>query len=224
MDPVIGALTFGLHDVTRDMAIYVAEKEENFVSTAGQHCPNVDALFPDIESRHNCRRLSLAGSNMTSLPNKELRCPKLLSLFLVQNLELKEIPEAFLLDLVFLRVLCFSNTGLQLLPKSLWQLKQLEFLGLSYIQIEYVHSGIGNLSNLQFLHLSGCKRLKSLPCEMRDLKNLKSLDLSGCHNLESLPSEIAEIKELKYLNLKGCRKLQVIPPEIRLLTNCEILR
>eukprot|EP00253_Pinus_taeda_P009811 PITA_09811 len=194
------SLTFGVHDVVRDMAIYVGEKEENFVSSAGQHCPDIDALFPDIETRHNCRRLSLFGSNITSLPDMELRCPKLVSLFLPLNLELKEIPEAFLLNLVFLRVLCLSNTGLKLLPKSLWQLKQLEYLDLNHIQIEYVDSGIGNLSNLQFLYLNGCKRLKSLPCEMRDLKNLKFLDLNGC------------------------RKLQVIPPEIRLLTNCEILR
>jgi disease resistance protein RPS2 len=210
-------LVFGVHDVLRDMAIYIGEKEENCVSRAGRRCPDIEAVFPTIEARDNCKRLSLFGSHITSLPAKEFKCPNLVSLTLVLNFELKEIPEAFFLNLVSLKVLDLGNTGLQLLPRSLWQLKQLGFLGLNYTQIEDVHPDIGHISNLQFLHLRGCKNLHSLPCEMGDLKNLKYLDLRGCSNLEAFPCEIGAFKDLKYLDLTGCNKLNVSPHEVKML-------
>ena len=106
-----------VHDVVHDMAIYIGENEENCVLRAGQSLQH----FPDIPASDNCRRISVMGNDIKSLP-AELRCPNLVSLFMGDNMGLKEIPEAFFLNLTSLRVLAISDISIQSLPSSLWQL------------------------------------------------------------------------------------------------------
>jgi Leucine-rich repeat (LRR) protein len=115
-----------------------------------------------------------------------------------ENKGLKEIPEAFFLNLTSLRVLAIHRISMRSLPSSLWQLTRLEWLSLAFTEIEDISEEIGNLSYLQFLYVNNCK------------------------NLKSLPSRIGELKNLKYLNLQGCNSV-VIPDEIRKLPNCEIV-
>ena len=82
-----------VHDVVHDMAIYIGENEENCVLRAGQSLKH----FPDIPASDNCRRISVMGNDIKSLP-AELRCPNLVSLLMGVNEGLKEIPEAFFIN------------------------------------------------------------------------------------------------------------------------------
>lgn len=168
-----GIVFLKAHDVLRDLAIYIGEKEENCFFRAGQ----MHEHFP-LEIREDCKRISLYENNITQLPPQGLKCTNLVSLILRGNKGLEEIPEAFLVNFPCLKVLDLSRTKLKTLPKSLWQLTQLEFLDLSYTEIEDVPEGIKNLSRLQFLDLSGCSKMRSLPRHIRELKNLKSLQAS----------------------------------------------
>ena len=106
-----------VHDVVHDMAIYIGENEENCVLRASQSLQH----FPDIPASDNCRRISVSCNDIKSLPT-ELRCPNLVSLFMGENMGLKEIPEAFFLNLTSLRVLNISDISIQSFPSSLWQL------------------------------------------------------------------------------------------------------
>jgi disease resistance protein RPS2 len=182
-----------VHDVVHDMAIYIGENEENCVLRAGQSLQH----FPDIPASDNCRRISVTGNDIKSLP-AELRCPNLVSLLMGDNKGLKEIPEAFFLNLTSLRVLDIHRISMRSLPSSLWQLTRLELLGLAFSEVEDISEEIGNLSYLQFLYLNFCT------------------------NIKSLPSRIGELKNLKHLNLQGCNTV-LIPDEIRKLPNCEIV-
>ena len=168
-----GIVFLKAHDVLRDMASYIGEKEENCFFRAGQ----IHEHFP-LEIREDCKRISLYDNNITQLPPQGLQCRKLVSLILRGNKGLEEIPEAFLVNFPCLKVLDLSRTKMKTLPKSLWQLTQLEFLDLSYTEIEDVSEGIINLSRLPFLDLSGCSKMRSLPRHIRELKNLKSLQAS----------------------------------------------
>lgn len=172
----VGNGVISVHDVVRDMAIYIGENEESCVLRAGQSLQH----FPDIKDPHNCKRISVSENNLTSLSATNLRCPKLVSLLLDGSYELKEIPEAFLLNFPSLRVLDLSGVAMKSLPTSLWQLTQLEWLALDLTEIGEICEDIGNLSHLQFLHLYICDNLKSLPSRMGELKNLKHLKMEGC--------------------------------------------
>jgi disease resistance protein RPS2 len=174
-----------VHHVVRSMAICLGENEENCVFRASQRLRH----FPDIENQAVCKRLSVYDNNITSLPTKELRCPKLVSLFLGKNEELKEIPEGFFLNFTSLRVLELS-IPVKSLPTSLWQLTHLEFLNLSWTEIEDISEDIGNLSSLQFLYLGYCRNLKALPSQVADLENMQYLYIKGCYNLREIPDEI----------------------------------
>ena len=160
---------FKVHDVVRDMEIYMRENEENCVFRAGQSLQH----FPDIPGLDNCKRISVMGIDIKSLSAKELRCPKLVSLLMAANKGLKEIPEAFFLNLTSLRVLAIDDLSMQSLPSSLWQLTRLEWLYLAFSEIEDISEEIGNLSYLQFLYLNYCKNLKSFSSRIGELKNLK---------------------------------------------------
>ena len=67
-------------------------------------------------------------------------------------------------------------------PLSLWELRQLKFLNLSWMEIENVDECIGNLSSLQFLNPSHCMKFKSLPSQIVKLKNMRYFDFSECDN------------------------------------------
>jgi disease resistance protein RPS2 len=150
--------------------------------------------FPDIGI--DGKRISVLGNNINSLPAQELRCQKLVTLFLGKS-ELKEIPEAFLHGLTSLKVLDLGGTQLKSLPLSLWELKQLEFLNLSWTEIENLHGGTGNLYSLQFLYISHCIKLRSLPSQIGKLESLKYLDYSNCDNLKVVPKEITRLSNCK---------------------------
>jgi hypothetical protein len=177
-----------VHDVVHDMAIYIGENEENCVLRA---CQNLQH-FPDIPASDNCRRISVLGNDIKSLPAKELKCPKLVSLLMGGNKGLKEIPEAFFLNLTSLRVLDIDGTSMRSLPSSLWQLTRLEWLSLAFSEVEDISEEIGSLSYLQFLYLNSCKNLKSLPNRIEELKNMKYLSLQGCDSV-AIPDDIRKL-------------------------------
>ena len=76
-------------------------------------------------------------------------------------------------------------------------------LDLSYVEIQSLSKGFGELKNLQTLNLNWCKckKLESLPVGFGDLKNLETLDLENCEKLVSLPKGFGKLENLQKLNL-----------------------
>lgn len=181
------SLCITVHDVIRDMAVFIGEKEENCSFVAGY-----SGHFYEIP--RDCRTV-VFNNNTTFLRSFELGCPNLVTLILRANRGLKQIPEAFLFNLSSLKVLDLSQTQLKSLPVSLWQLTQLEFLNLSDTKIAELPGGIVHLSQLRFLYLAFCEKLKSLTPEIGKLKNLKYLDLSMCDGLVVIPDEILTLSD-----------------------------
>lgn len=183
------------HAVVRHMATQVGEDEENCLLRAGKRLEH----FPYTEIKEGCKRISLYGNNITSLPSTELICPNLVTLILTGNKGLKEVPEVFLLNLISLKVLDLSQTDIELLPRSLWQLSQLRSLNLSYTKIKELPQSVSNLNRLQFLYFVNCINLKSLPSQIGELEDLTCLDLWGCHNLKVIPPEITALSRCKIM-------------------------
>lgn len=161
-----------IHDVLRDMAIYISEKEENCFFRAGQ---NMDK-FPSEQLETDCKRISVASNNIKNMP-EALPCPNLLSLMLGANPTRGNVPEGFLHSLLSLRILDLSNTNIRSLPKSVGELMQLQYLGLRETCISHVPEEIGNLSRLRFMDLTGCKTLAAVPFNFYQLTSLLRLNL-----------------------------------------------
>ncbi|GMN43213.1 hypothetical protein TIFTF001_012413 [Ficus carica] len=90
---------------------------------------------------------------------------------------------------------CSSLEKIPELPRTLAQ------LDLSDTTIEEVPSSIELLSDLQYLLLRNCKRLRSLPTSICKLQSLAFLDLRGCSKFENFPEILKPMKGLFYLDL-----------------------
>jgi disease resistance protein RPS2 len=158
-----------VHDVLRDTAIYIGERDEHWVFASGQHLQN----FPREEVTRNCKRLSVGHNDIEELPT-DLECTELLSLILANCPKLRKVPAASFLNIMSLKVLDLSRSLITSLPTSVGQLGQLEFLNLTgcYLLNELPET-ICSLFRLQFLNLDFCQSLVSLPDNIGDLKSLK---------------------------------------------------
>ncbi|MGI2046462.1 COR domain-containing protein [Shewanella oncorhynchi] len=108
-------------------------------------------------------------------------------------------------------------TKLSLLRKRIkdlnliFKLTFLEYLDLSYTNINYLPEEIGELTGLKVLRING-NYLDNLPKGIENLSLLKELLVSD-NKLKSLPKEIFSLKELTLLGV-GKNKIEILPKEI----------
>eukprot|EP00253_Pinus_taeda_P001156 PITA_01156 len=162
-----------VHDVLRDMAIYIGERDEDWVFASAQHLQQ----FPRGEVTRNCKRLSVSHNDIEELPT-DLECTtELLCLVLANCNKLTKVPAESFSNITSLKVLDLSCTLIKSLPTS-----------------------VGQLGELQFLNLTGCYLLKELPESICGLSRLQFLNLQFCESLVSLPDNIGDLQSLKHLN------------------------
>ncbi len=93
-------------------------------------------------------------------------------------------------------------------------------LDLSAKGITQLPEQIGQLTNLQLLHLGG-NQLSTLPEQIGQLVNLQRLDLSQ-NRLSTLPEQIAQLANLQELKVYG-NQLTTLPEQLGRLTNLRTL-
>ncbi|CAK9876702.1 unnamed protein product [Sphagnum jensenii] len=186
-DIEVEELWFKLHDVMRDLAFYILEKDSGtppakqlYLYGAGQYLEE----FPqEWEVILKAQRLSLQFNNLTRLPERRICAPELLSLLLTWN-PIVLVPGSFLSSFQKLRVLDLSGGDFWYLPEEL-----------------------GDLKHLVWLELSNCENLETLPDAVRKLHMLKHLNLLECVSLKYLPSGIVGLTSLEDLCTISCLKL-----------------
>jgi|GEM_PF-1098745 len=104
----------------------------------------------------------------------------------------------------------FITDGLTSVPAELWTLTNLYSLDLGGHNLSSI-SGIGNLTNLQFLYLWG-NSLTTLPAEIGSLSMLWQIDVNN-NQLSTLPVEIGSIDSLRNANFSS-NLLTSLPTEI----------
>ncbi len=109
----------------------------------------------------------------------------------------------------------FHESNLKQIPKSLSDLRHLEFLNIFNNPIEKIPKYISQLESLKVLKIWKCG-VSELPNSVGDLRSLEVLDLSD-NDIKRIPSEIGNLSSLKYLSL-NLNKIHALPRELKGLT------
>ncbi|KAM5570099.1 hypothetical protein ABKV19_017224 [Rosa sericea] len=181
------------------------------------------ATFPKIPVKmDSLRRLSLKGSDIRELDES------------IENLiGLEELDLSYCENLSTLTCSIYELHNLKTLdasgcskmatfPKIPVKMDSLRLLSLKGSDIRELDESIENLIGLEYLDLTECENLTTLPCSIYGLQNLWFLDLGECSKLVRFPTNT------KILNIDGCSlslpKLGVFSiAGCNLLSDCDFL-
>ncbi|KAL6314199.1 hypothetical protein AAG906_011947 [Vitis piasezkii] len=204
--------TVKMHDVVRDVAIWIASSSEDECKSLVQSGIGL-SKFPESRLTPSLKRISFMSNALTWLPDSQIPCSEASTLLLQNNNKLEIVPEAFLLGFQALRVLNVSNTNIQRLPLSLIHLGELRALLLSKCRSLNELPPVGRLSKLQVLDCSNSGILK-LPEGMEQLSNLRELNLSGTKQLKTFRAGLVsrlsglEILDMSESSCRWCLKTE----------------
>jgi hypothetical protein len=185
-------LSFSLHDVMRDLALYIIENDSG---TRDRGTRPAKQLY-----------LYRAGHNLEEVPEECRTLPDALKLSLDTN-KLERLPESFYAPKL-VSLLLGGNSIVSLPGSFLWSFEELRVLDLHSGEFDSLPDEVGDLKNLVWLNLSWCIRLKIVPDTVGKLQLLKNLNLSHCHSLTYLPSTLVAVTSLQVLNTSRCKGLR----------------
>ncbi|KAM3754640.1 hypothetical protein ACB098_03G181300 [Castanea mollissima] len=193
-----GSGTFKMHDVIRDVAIYVADIEEKMLTIRSLEGPEKWLNMNKWEDSFGIAHFDV---DFKVLPER-FGCPQLKFIFLgsTDKYSSQPIPNNVFEGMKELRVLVLIGARLPHLS-SISCLHNLQSLVLHRCELEDV-ALIGELKNLRALTLSNFN-IKQLPMEIRQLTRLQLLDLNNCTHLQVIPSNVfSDLRGLEELYLK----------------------
>ncbi|XVF70476.1 hypothetical protein PTKIN_Ptkin11bG0164600 [Pterospermum kingtungense] len=172
-----------MHDVLRDMALYIKSEGPQFMVKAGMQ---LKELPGEQEWTINLEKVSLMHNSISGEIPLHLtpRCPHLSTLLLQGNSDLRSIPDSFFEQMPGLKVLNLSCTKITVLPES-----------------------ISNLKNLNALILAHCYKLTNLP-SLVELRGLRKLDLF-LTGIEEIPHGVDMLENLTYLRLCSTKLIEL---------------
>ncbi|XP_076450494.1 LOW QUALITY PROTEIN: malignant fibrous histiocytoma-amplified sequence 1 homolog [Babylonia areolata] len=156
--------------------------------------------------------LDLESTKLNNLP--DVYTISLKEFYLCRNF-LHTIPPT-IYNLRYLQVLDMSFNLLMTLPEDIGRLRSLKVLRLNNNSFERVPPTLGHLESLVELNMAK-NRIRRLPSEIRGLKELRTLILED-NDLQSLPDEICELTNLETLDVTK-NSIRVLPLKLYKLVN-----
>ncbi|KAM7460213.1 hypothetical protein LguiB_036407 [Lonicera macranthoides] len=159
--------------------------------------------FPEISViMEHLSMLHLHETAIRELPLSIEHLPNLVSIGLTKCQNLANLPSTFCKLKRLKKLAIYNCLKFDKLPEDLGYLESLEELHLLTTAIKEVPSSIEHLRRLVSLWLTG-KNIRSLPSAICKLKRLEYLLLSECSELETLPEELGSLESLERLSLDG---------------------
>ncbi|KAK3441722.1 hypothetical protein EUGRSUZ_B02038 [Eucalyptus grandis] len=144
-----------------------------------------------------CTTISFSHVGIDELPEK-LNCPNLRMLLLFESNTSLKIPESFFKSMEKLQVLHFAGLSFTSLTSSIQFLEHLKSLSLTFCCLEDV-TILGKLKGLQFLSFAE-STIARLPKEIGELTELRFLDLTNCFRLKIIePGMLGSLVNLEEL-------------------------
>lgn len=204
-----------IHDLLHELANSESHKKTKCLLKPGQNLEK----FP--EGQLGLRRISLIANNISKI-TEPIKCPRLRTLFLCNNVRLESISPSFFNDMKYLAVLDLSGTFIKSLPETVKHLNHLKLLNLSQTEIEKLPKSLAELRSLQFLDVSHCESLQEIHLGIGENRSMLHLNVKGSHNLETLPLGISK---LIYLHtLKGLVFKRAKAPTAKALQLSSVLK
>ncbi|KAL5698101.1 hypothetical protein ACHQM5_029180 [Ranunculus cassubicifolius] len=189
-----------MHDIVRDLALWIGreygEKESKILVEA-----KVGLIqAPNVESWEDAERISLMENEIEELTGAP-KCPHLRTLMLRSNRHLSVIPDDFFQYMPILRVLDLSRTSIKVVPKSIGDLLQLQFLVLYNTKIRTCPEELGNLVKLKFLNLMKTW-VETIPSGVISrFPRMQVLRLGDIKLDDSLAAELESLGQLRELGI-----------------------
>ncbi|GMN69251.1 hypothetical protein TIFTF001_038315 [Ficus carica] len=180
--------TIKMHDVVRDVAIWIASLLEDGLKSLVCSGINLSEISKSVFS-NSLKRVSFMNNKISELPDCEIQGSEVSTLLLQGNHQLEIVPERFLQSFPALRVLNISKSRIQSLPPSLLHLSDLRALLLGNCILLEMLPLLGMLSQLQILDLTATC-ISELPKEMGNLIYLRQVKLSHSTQLRSIAAGI----------------------------------
>ncbi|WMV26588.1 hypothetical protein MTR67_019973 [Solanum verrucosum] len=196
-----------MHDVVRDVAIYIASEEEHIFMV--RHDVN-SKEFPKKDSYEQYSHMSIVANEFEELP-RPIFCPKLKLLMLKLCFEkLFKLQDNFFNDMGELKVLSLSRYNEKSIcpfPASIQRLSSLRTLRLINLKLDDI-SIIGELVNLEILSIRD-SRLDELPKEIGNLTKLIILEFwNENRTLKRIStgvlSRLVRFEELHMVGVEDC--------------------
>ena len=109
-----------------------------------------------------------------------------------------------------LKQLTLSFTPITGLSKSLGNLSRLEMLSLESLLVKEIPDFFVEMSELNYLKISGCAAVEKLPSSIQYLKSLKQFQIIGLSKIENLNLEFYPLENLESVSIENCPKLKTI--------------
>nr|GLL17146.1 probable disease resistance protein At4g27220 [Ipomoea trifida] len=186
-----------MHDVVRDVGVWIAKSSEEgckAINIAGISGVQISQQLYNWSER--VKRVSFMESNIEFLPNCNIQCAEVSTLFLQGNRRLLEVPNTFLQGFQMLRILDLSATKIQFLPHSLLQLGELRALFLQNCRKLFELPSLATLGMLQVLNCSG-SAITKLP---EDFEKLTKLRCATKWGMRKVNDEYVPFEKLLCLN------------------------
>ncbi|KAF8038953.1 hypothetical protein BT93_B1492 [Corymbia citriodora subsp. variegata] len=186
-----------MHDIFVDMAISIASTEWN--TLVGRKDYGFKEWSKD--ELRKCTTISIVYVGIDELPEK-LDCPNLRMLILAEKNPSLKIAESFFESMEKLQVLDLTCLSFSSLPSTIQFLENLNSLCLDFCNLKDV-TVLGKLKGLQFLSFHGSK-IARLPKEIGELTELRFLDLTRCTKLKVIePGLLGSLVNLEELFMEN---------------------
>ena len=194
--------TVKMHDVVRDVAIWIASSLEDECKSLVQSGIGLSKIS-EYKFTRSLKRISFMNNQISWLPDCGINCPEASALLLQGNTPLEKVPEGFLQGFPALKVLNLSGTRIQRLPLSLVHLGELRALLLRNCSFLEELPPVGGLSRLQVLDCASTN-IKELPEGMEQLSYLRELHLSRTKQLTTIQAGVLSgLSSLEVLDMRG---------------------
>ena len=165
------------------------------------------AVLPELRA---LRRLDLAATGLTAVPQEIFKLAWLEHLYLADN-TITSLPPA-VAGMSALTYLNLDNNRLSAIPAETGRLGALRWLRLNGNLLESLPPELSALSNLQRVYLRQNK-LASVPECLKALPLLEDISLSD-NPLTAIPDWMTGLPKLRQLDLDGCEKVTKMPADL----------
>ncbi|KAG5036920.1 hypothetical protein JHK86_017760 [Glycine max] len=191
------SIHFNMHDLVRDAALSIAQKEHNAFTLRNGKLDD----WPELE---RCTSIFICNSVIIDELPEEINCPQLKFFQIDSDDSSLKIPNSFFKGMKKLKVLMLTGIQLSSLPSSIESLSDLRLLCLERCTLDDNLSIIGKLKKLRILSFSG-SRIENLPAELKNLDKLQLLDMSNCSVVKRIPPQLmSRLTSLEELYVRKC--------------------